>query len=100
MSNIPTAETQAAPQAFDSKTGTWMPGRRARTSAAGEVLVYGRVGTRLSRVAGRALGGTRQCQLAGCVGLRLAVRWPSGRLTWPCTKSLRFDRSIGAWRIQ
>lgn len=32
--------------------------------------------------------GTRPCQLAGCRGLRLLVRWPDGKRTHPCTKGM------------
>lgn len=37
---------------------------------------------------GHPTGGTRHCQMAGCTGLRIAVRWPDGKLTWPCTKGM------------
>lgn len=33
-------------------------------------------------------GSTKACTLTGCRGLRYAVRWPDGRLTWPCMHGL------------
>jgi hypothetical protein len=36
-------------------------------------------------VTGRVTGGTRPCRLAGCRGLQRAVRWPDGRLSYPCS---------------
>lgn len=36
---------------------------------------------------GRVVG-SRRCTLEGCTGKRLGVRWPDGRLTWPCTKGM------------
>jgi hypothetical protein len=46
--------------------------------------VYARGGKRY----GLATGTTRRCQLEGCCGTRLGVRWPDGKITWPCTKGL------------
>lgn len=37
---------------------------------------------------GRLTGGSRFCRLESCTGRRLGVRWPDGKLTWPCTKGL------------
>lgn len=37
---------------------------------------------------GIATGSTRRCQLEGCLGIRIMVRWPDGKATWPCTKGL------------
>lgn len=37
---------------------------------------------------GRTTGTARQCQLEGCRGLRIGVRWPDGHITWPCSKGL------------
>ena len=38
---------------------------------------------------GIASGSTRRCQLAGCGGLNIMVRWPDGKITWPCSAGLR-----------
>jgi hypothetical protein len=43
-------------------------------------------------------GGTRLCPLAGCTGLRIYVRWPDNRVTYPCTKGL-VRRPDGAYQI-
>jgi hypothetical protein len=37
---------------------------------------------------GKATGGTRQCQLEGCGSIRVGVRWPDGKLTWPCFRGM------------
>lgn len=37
---------------------------------------------------GVATGSVRRCQLEGCPGLRVMVRWPGGKVTWPCTKGM------------
>lgn len=41
--------------------------------------------------------GTRHCQLEGCRGLCLIVRWPSGKRTMPCTKGMEEKRN--GWHI-
>lgn len=33
-------------------------------------------------------GSTRECKLEGCSGVRIAVRWPDGELTWPCSRGM------------
>ncbi len=38
---------------------------------------------------GHTTGTFRACQLEGCTGTRVGVRWPDGKLTWPCTKGMR-----------
>lgn len=46
---------------------------------------------------GKLTGGWRRCQMEGCMGRRLGVRWPSGEITWPCTRGMDFVE--GAWVI-
>lgn len=55
-------------------------------------------GTRHGRLRGRLTGGSRVCPLEGCPGARLGVRWPDGRLTWPCTKGMILCAD-GHWEI-
>jgi len=43
-------------------------------------------------------GGYRHCQMEGCRGLRIGIRWPDGRISWPCTMSLAEGPS-GGWKI-
>lgn len=38
---------------------------------------------------GLTTGAQRRCQLDGCTGQRITVRWPDKRITRPCLKSLR-----------
>ncbi len=47
---------------------------------------------------GVTTGGTRKCQMEGCLGRRYGVRWPDGKMTWPCSKGLR-DRDDGSLQI-
>ncbi len=41
----------------------------------------------------------RRCQLDGCGGLRIRVRWSDGRVTWPCSAGMTFSRAGGVGRI-
>ena len=54
--------------------------------------------TARSASVGILTGGHRPCALDGCTGLRLATRWPDGRLTFPCTKGMAFDPNRWEWR--
>ena len=47
---------------------------------------------------GRLTGGERTCTLGGCRGVRLGVRWPDGKMTWPCSDGL-FIREDGQWQL-
>lgn len=58
-------------------------------------LVYNRDGSE----AGTATGGERKCQLDGCPSQRVGVRWPNGKMTWPCIRGL-LQRADGAWQIR
>jgi len=33
---------------------------------------------------GETTGTTRVCQMDGCGGRRIAVRWPDNKITYPC----------------
>jgi len=46
---------------------------------------------------GTTTGGQYRCRLEGCGGMRIAVRWPDGRVTYPCTKGMTYENDI--WRI-
>ncbi len=37
---------------------------------------------------GRVTSATRSCQLEGCQGIRIGVRWSNGKRTFPCSKGL------------
>lgn len=47
-------------------------------------VIYDRQG----KTKGETTGGSYRCRLEGCPGIRLAVRWPTGRVTYPCTNGL------------
>ena len=51
------------------------------------IPVVNRQGT----ITGFTTGGTRRCRLEGCHGVCLGVRWPDGKLTWPCTGGMKFE---------
>lgn len=46
--------------------------------------VYDRQGRRF----GLLTGASHHCQMEGCCGQRLTVRWPDGKRTHPCTKGM------------
>lgn len=54
--------------------------------------VYGRKGTNFARVCGRVTN-TSICNLEGCGGTRLHVRWPDGHRTYPCAKGCRTKKN-------
>lgn len=57
-------------------------------------IVYSRDGS----LRGEAKAPGYHCQLEGCRGLRLAVKWPNGKVTRPCTKGM-LTRPDGALQI-
>ena len=50
--------------------------------------VWGRKDSEFADIFAIATGATRPCQLHGCGQRRIAVRWPSGRITYPCRDDL------------
>ncbi len=49
---------------------------------------------------GTLTGARRRCQLEGCLGVRLYVRWNDGKLTLPCTKGMTYDDLTNTWEIR
>lgn len=47
---------------------------------------------------GATTGTFRGCQMEGCRGTRIGVRWPDGKMTWPCTKGMILHEN-GIWEI-
>lgn len=47
---------------------------------------------------GSMTGTTRRCQLEGCNGLRMGVKWADRKLSWPCTKGMVYKN--GKWEIR
>jgi hypothetical protein len=47
-------------------------------------IVYSRDG----KLCGVASGSEYPCQLEGCTGVRVSVRWDDGHRTFPCSKGL------------
>jgi len=48
---------------------------------------------------GHTTGSTHRCQLEGCTGIRVTVRWRDGKHTHPCSKGLLWDDKNHVWRI-
>jgi hypothetical protein len=46
---------------------------------------------------GASTGGFRGCACGS--GRRIAVKWPDGKLTYPCTAGMTFDADTNTWRI-
>jgi uncharacterized membrane protein len=46
---------------------------------------------------GTATGGSRRCQLEGCNGICVGVKWANGKMTWPCTRGMA--QLEGEWEI-
>lgn len=52
------------------------------------------------KTVGKVVGKQTLCNLEGCTGVRVSVRWPSGKLTRPCTKGMTvLDAKKGKWQI-
>ena len=49
------------------------------------------------KLTGSICGRGFHCRLESCSGLRIPVRWPDGRRTYPCTKGMFYIK--GTWRI-
>jgi len=49
--------------------------------------------------AGSVTSSSRRCQLAGCSGRRIATRWPDGKVTYPCSKGMKWDERRNAWIV-
>jgi hypothetical protein len=41
---------------------------------------------------GKCTGTVRRCPLEGCGGIRIGVRWPDGKITWPCSVGIKNRR--------
>lgn len=48
--------------------------------------------------AGIVTGSTKDCTLECCRGVRILVRWPGGRTTWPCSNGLR-EINSEEWQV-
>lgn len=41
---------------------------------------------------------SRPCSMEGCTGVRIHVKWPDGRSTYPCSKGCK-ELPSGLWQI-
>lgn len=46
---------------------------------------------RTDKFPGVTTGTFRRCQLEGCSGIRVGVKWGNNNITWPCSKSLELQ---------
>lgn len=51
-----------------------------------------KVFSRDGKKVGIATGSTHHCTLEGCRGLRIAVRWDDGKITFPCSRGMSFGK--------
>lgn len=58
------------------------------------IKVFSRDGERI----GKTTGATRTCGLDGCGDRRIVVKWPDGRITYPCAGGMR-KQADGSFRI-
>lgn len=56
-----------------------------------------RVKSRDGKVEGFVTGSNHLCQMTGCSGRRISVRWPDGKNTFPCSKGMKWEGRH--WRI-
>lgn len=69
-------------------------------SDAGPSLASGTpVRSRSGDEVGKLTGGKRKCQMDGCRGQQLCVRWTDRVRTWPCTHGMTYDDVAKEWRI-
>lgn len=57
--------------------------------------VLSRDGTEVGEVRGR-----RRCQMEGCTGIRIRVKWADGKVTFPCSKGMKVrNKRKRVWQI-
>lgn len=78
---------------FQKKPSDWLPSKELPEGH--PTKVYRRDG---KGKPGKVTGSTRRCQMEGCSGVRVMVRWPNGKITWPCAKGLKL-RKDDHWQI-
>jgi len=54
--------------------------------------------SRDNKMKGVVTSTSRRCSMEGCNGIRVGVRWPDGKHTFPCTKGM-VQVSPDTWRI-
>ena len=58
-----------------------------------------RIESRDRKHKGHFTGGGRPCTMESCGGVKLAVRWEDGKLTYPCSEGMRWDDKRKAFVI-
>lgn len=49
------------------------------------------VWSRDGEIKGVASGSVHRCQLEGCRGVRISVKWANGQITFPCSEGMLFN---------
>ena len=57
-----------------------------------------RVVSKDGKLKGKTTGGRYDCQMEGCRGQRIGVRWPDGSITFPCSRGIGV--TFNSWRIE
>jgi hypothetical protein len=47
---------------------------------------------------GEMSGSTHRCQMEGCLGVRVSVKWSNGQYTYPCSKGM-VKESNGSYKL-
>ena len=50
-------------------------------------------------IVGKTTGTTRRCGTKGCTGIRIGVKWPDGKIKFPCSKDMIFSPKGEAARL-
>jgi len=53
--------------------------------------------SRDEKLVGVTTGSTHHCQMDGCIGHRISVKWEDGKTTFPCSKGM--IREDHVWKI-
>jgi hypothetical protein len=59
---------------------------------------YNQIISRDGKMTGTPTGASCRCNMEGCRGTRISIKWPNGKNTRPCTKGLELV-SHGVWKI-
>jgi hypothetical protein len=57
----------------------------------------GRILSRVKGEVGIMSGSTHDCQLKGCHGVRVSVKWPDGKRTFPCSRDFYYNFTLKAY---
>ena len=58
-----------------------------------------KVTSRTGNIVGKTTGKTRLCRDKGCTGIRIGIKWPDGKITFPCSTDMTFSPKGEAARL-